>query len=157
MRKDANVVLYSLLATAAVLTMTMPGLAEIDPSAIAGLWMLDEGKGKVVEDMSGNGYDGELISDPRWVNGKFERAVEFDGSDDMIDTDYVSDEQNQAFTIMAWIQPTKNIAAQIVVAGRSNGGPQLNLNSAGKAMTGFKMNNGQFAHILGTTTFMPNK
>jgi hypothetical protein len=44
-----------------------------------------------------------------------------------------------------------------VVAGRSNGGPQLNLNSGGKAMTGFKMDNGQFAHVSGTTTFPKGK
>jgi len=134
-----------------------PSAAVIDPGSIAGLWLLDEGTGKTAKDTSGNGHDGKFISNSKWVAGKFGQALEFNGNDEMIDTPYVSDDQNKAFTILAWMKPSIDIAKQIVVAGRSNGGPQLNLNSSGKAMTGFKMNNGQFAHISGTTTFTKGK
>ena len=128
-------------------------VAVINPDTLAGLWLLDDGAGKIVVDTSGNGHDGELVGDLKWAVGRFGQALEFDGDDGMVNTPYISDDQNNAFTISAWIKPSIDIAKQIVVAGRSNGGPQLNLNASGKAMTGFKMNNGQFAHASGTTTF----
>ena len=37
-----------------------------------------DGKGAKAEDLSGNGHDGE-IDKPLWVDGKFEKALEFDG------------------------------------------------------------------------------
>jgi hypothetical protein len=127
--------------------------AVIDQGSVAGLWLLDEGGGGTVGDSSGNGNDGSIIGEPGWTNGKFGKALEFDGEDDMVDTPYVSDDQSGAFTIMAWIKPSIAISTQIVVAGRSNGGPQLNIASEGVAMTGFKMDNGQFAHVRGKTVF----
>lgn len=139
------------------LMLTEQSSALIDEQFIAGIWLLDEGTGKVAMDSSENGNNGELIGDPKWVAGKFGKGLEFDGKDDMVDTPYVSEEQQSAFTILAWIQPSIAISTQIVVAGRSNGGPQLNLNGSGKAMTGFKMDNGQFAHVPGTTTFPKGK
>lgn len=35
--------------------------AKIDPEAVAGIWLFDEGNGKITEDLSGNGNDGELM------------------------------------------------------------------------------------------------
>jgi len=129
------------------------GLAVIDEQSVAGIWLLDDSVGKTAKDTSGNGNDGKIIGEPKSVAGKKGKALEFDGKDDMVDTAYTSDEQNGGFTILAWIKPSVAISTQIVVAGRSNGGPQLNLDSGGKAMTGFKMDNGQFAHVRGKTTF----
>jgi hypothetical protein len=127
--------------------------AVMDEDSVAGVWLLDEGGGGTVGDSSGNGNDGSIISEPEWTDGKFGKALEFDGEDDMVDTPYVSDDQSEAFTIMAWIKPSIAISTQIVVAGRSNGGTQLNIASGGVAMTGFKMDNGQFAHVLGKAAF----
>jgi len=39
----------------------------------------DEGTGDTVKDGSGNGNDGN-ITKAKWVNGKFSKALEFDGS-----------------------------------------------------------------------------
>ncbi|MDE0555538.1 MAG: hypothetical protein OXI24_15055 [Candidatus Poribacteria bacterium] len=36
------------------------GYAKIDPKTVVGIWLFDEGNGKVAEDLSGNGHDGEL-------------------------------------------------------------------------------------------------
>jgi len=38
----------------------------------------DEGSGKVAKDISGNGNDGQII-DAEWVNGKFGKALSFNG------------------------------------------------------------------------------
>jgi hypothetical protein len=155
MKTQLTIMRISLIIITFMLAGQSPAL--IDENSIAGIWLLDEGTGKVVADSSENGNAGEIIGEPKWVAGKFGKALEFDGTDDMVDTSYSSDEQNSGFTILAWIKPTVAISTQIVVVGRSNGGPQLNLNSGGKAMTGFKMDNGQFAHISGTTIFSKGK
>ena len=141
-----NLIVVSLL-------FTDQSFGVIDEQSVAGIWLFDEGRGEVAEDSSGNGNDGNIVDEPKWVDGKFGKALEFDGTDDMVDTPYVSDDQNGAFTIMAWIKPTVAISTQIVVAGRSNGGPQLNLANTGVAMTGYKMDNGQFAHVRGKAVF----
>ena len=38
----------------------------------------DEGKGDKAEDLSGNKHEG-VIDNPKWVNGKFGKALEFGG------------------------------------------------------------------------------
>lgn len=40
------------------LMLTVRSNAEIDPKNIVGMWLFDEGKGKVTEDVSGNGNEG---------------------------------------------------------------------------------------------------
>ena len=49
--------------------------AEIDPDRIVGIWLLDEGKGDVAEDASGNGRKGE-ITNSKWEKGKVNGALE---------------------------------------------------------------------------------
>ena len=49
--------------------------AEIDPDRIVGIWLLDEGKGDVAEDASGNGRKGE-ITNAKWEKGKVNGALE---------------------------------------------------------------------------------
>ena len=44
-----------------------------------GVWLFDEGNGKIVKDLSGNGHHGEIIGEVAWADGKFETALEFDG------------------------------------------------------------------------------
>jgi len=47
---------------------------------IVGAWLFDEGSGKAAKDYSGNGNDGEIKGNPQWVDGKFGKALRFDGS-----------------------------------------------------------------------------
>ncbi|MEK7397809.1 MAG: LamG domain-containing protein, partial [Candidatus Poribacteria bacterium] len=61
-----------------------PILAKIEPKSNIGLWLFDDGTGKVAKDSSGNGNDGTLQGDPKWVDGKFGKALSFNGT-----TDYV--------------------------------------------------------------------
>ena len=51
-------------------------MAEVDPDTIVGLWPFDEEQGDTTEDISENGYEGEL-GDSEWVDGKFGAALEF--------------------------------------------------------------------------------
>ena len=75
--------------------------AEIDPDTIVGMWLFDEGKGNVATDESGNGLDGGFEGKPKWVDGKFGQALEFDGK-----SAYVQipghDNPTKAITVSAW-------------------------------------------------------
>ena len=77
--------------------------AKIDPKTVVGLWLLDDGSGKVAKDSSGKGNDGTLEGNPKWVDGKFGKALQFTG-----ETDYVevpgsdSLKINEQITLVAW-------------------------------------------------------
>lgn len=95
--------------------------AEIEPKSIVGLWLFDKGKGGIAEDSSGNDYDGELNKSPLWIDGKFNTALEFNGSN------YVEIRDSsvglpfggiEPFSITAWV---KNRTGGIVM-GKFNGG-----------------------------------
>ena len=67
------------------LMLTGQSSAKIDQETIVGMWLFDEGKGEVTKDSSGNGNDGKLMNGPKWVDGKFGKALEFDGTDDNVE------------------------------------------------------------------------
>ncbi len=48
--------------------------AKIDPEKVVAIWLLDEGKGDVVEDVSGNELKG-TIKQGDWVKGKVDGAL----------------------------------------------------------------------------------
>ena len=85
-------------------------VAKIAPESIVGVWLFDEGAGDVAKDYSGNGHDGKLEGGPKWVEGVFGKALEFDGVDDCV---IVPPFENptKAVTVTAWVKsstPTWN-------------------------------------------------
>jgi len=52
---------------------------------LVGWWRLDEGSGMTAYDSSGNGFDGTLTGDTKWVAGKYGAAVEVDGDGDYVE------------------------------------------------------------------------
>ena len=89
------------------------------PSAegCVGLWHLDEGEGLTAKDYSGYGNDGTLHdadaanedgdTPPQWVEGRYGKALSFDGTDDQVDCGH-SDSlmPSTAITILAWVKPS---------------------------------------------------
>ena len=69
-----------------------------------GIWLLDEGVGKVAKDSSPNKYDGE-IKDAKWVKGKFGDALEFRKTNTVTIPLGKGSMRNKASVIM-WIQFT---------------------------------------------------
>jgi len=58
-------------------------LGLVASTAVADLvayYPLDEGSGNTATDASGNGHNGTLNGDPRWIVGKFGQALEFPGT-----------------------------------------------------------------------------
>jgi len=95
--------------------------ADIDQKSIAAAWLFDKVKGKVTKDISENGYDGELKKNPLQVDGKFGKALEFNGSN-YVEISNSSDGLPfggiEPFSITAWV---KNQGGGTVV-GKFNGG-----------------------------------
>jgi hypothetical protein len=112
--------------------------AKIDEASIIGMWLFDEGSGDVASDASGNGNDGALMNDPKWVEGKFGKALSFDGADDYVDTELNTDDLSSPITISLWMNAAQ-VKKSPLVSGYNNANPnvnrwdiQLNRDGAGK-------------------------
>ncbi len=82
--------------------------AKIDSKSIMGMWLLDEGSGETARDSSGNKNDGKIVG-AKWVNGKFGKALEFNGSSHVeIPASKTTDDCLNGFTYLIWVMPTAN-------------------------------------------------
>ena len=61
-------------------TLTTSLYAGLDDKSLVLYLSFDEGNGGNAADSSVHGHDGELIKDPKWVEGQFGKALEFDGT-----------------------------------------------------------------------------
>ncbi len=82
--------------------------AAVDENTVA-VWLFEEGAGKTVKDVSGNGHDGEFEGSLKWVKGKFGTGLEFPGDD----SGYVVVQSSKALeletlTIEAWVKVKKS-------------------------------------------------
>jgi hypothetical protein len=90
-------------------------LQSISKADLVGWWKFDEGSGTTAYDSSGNGNDGTLIGNPQWVAGKIGGALEFNGTDSMIDIPYSPDmTPSKGTTMSAWVFPTDTSRSCIV-------------------------------------------
>ena len=80
--KSVRITIASFMAV--FLFIALPSLAKIDPANIMGMWLFDEGKGGTAIDASKQGNDGE-IHGAKWVDGKFGKALEFNGTDNWVE------------------------------------------------------------------------
>jgi hypothetical protein len=86
-----------------------PSSAKIDINACVGAWLFDDSGADVVQDISGNENHGNVKGNPKWDNGKFGKAINFDGVDDCIDcgdTDSL-DVGIDNFSIALWMKCAK--------------------------------------------------
>jgi len=100
-------------------------------------WKLDEEAGNIAHDSLGV-HDGTLHGEPIWLpaGGRLDGALQFDGIDDYISTDFILDPSLGAFSVFAWIQgrgPGQVIISQLTGAGNIWLGLDA---SGGKLMTG---------------------
>ena len=90
------------------------------------LWLrMDEGSGTIAYDYSGYGNNGTLYNGstvcggidacPLWVDGKFGKALQFDGVDDYVDVPSSAILSGlNTITVEAWVNPTKTTEGTIV-------------------------------------------
>ena len=74
-------------------------------------WPMNEGRGDYVEDVSGNGNDGDILGGVEWVKGIKGTALEFDGISGWVDcgTDTSLYTTKKQCTLMFWFKPTADI------------------------------------------------
>jgi len=70
-------------------------------SRLVGSWHFDEDSGNITYDSSGNDNNG-IIHGANWTNGKFGKALEFDGTDDYVEI-LTSGFSNNSGSIEMWI------------------------------------------------------
>ena len=95
-----SVVFVSMLALA--ITAILPVAAVAQQKGLILHFTLSEGNGDTTKDQSGNGNDGTLFGDPKWVQGKNGMGLYLDGSDDYIE---ISNILTPAGTIEFWFKP----------------------------------------------------
>jgi hypothetical protein len=70
---------------------------------LVGWWKLDEGSGTTAYDSSGNGFDGTLTGDTKWVAGKYGPGVEVDGDGDYVEIPPIGI-NSDTVTMTVWIK-----------------------------------------------------
>lgn len=82
--------------------------AEFNAENIVALWSFDEGSGEIAYDSSGNENHGELMEGPTWVDGKFGKALKFDGEDDYVEVPHSNSlDITEALSITVWAKFTE--------------------------------------------------
>jgi hypothetical protein len=110
----------SFFALVCVLTLgpAWSAFAGLDPDLVA-WWPYDEGTGTVAHDGSGNGYDATLTSNPTWVEGKLETALQLGGGS------YVSAPHiplnNRSFTVALWMNPVLTGGSAVIFSQAQSG------------------------------------
>ncbi|MCD6505631.1 LamG domain-containing protein [Candidatus Poribacteria bacterium] len=85
------------------------GVAKLsDDKALILYLPFDEGNGDKTYDLSKSGLVGKLVKNPKWVDGKFGKALEFDGKSNyvQIDEDFSpqAEEEEGELSICAWVK-----------------------------------------------------
>jgi len=98
-------------------------LKEVRLIGLVAYWKLDDREGDIAHDSAGNN-NGTLNGNPVWqpAGGRIGGALQFDGIDDYVSTDFVLDPAKGAFSIFAWIkggQSGQVIISQINHTGSS--------------------------------------
>ncbi|PKP54297.1 MAG: hypothetical protein CVT90_01995, partial [Candidatus Altiarchaeales archaeon HGW-Altiarchaeales-3] len=113
------------LTTGLIICFCFMSLVSASDEGLVAYWSFDEGKGNVLHDLSGKGNDG-TIYEAKWVDGKYGKALSFDGKDDYVE---VPDDDGlditDEITIEAWINPAispQERGAPILAKGYGAGG-----------------------------------
>jgi hypothetical protein len=88
------------------------------------MWTFEEGKGKVVKDLSGNETDGEFVGDLKWAKGKFGGGLEFNGQDTWVKLGTKGEDKTLAaldfkdskgFSIHSWVYAAEDPTGKCVI------------------------------------------
>lgn len=110
------------IGIATLLSLNLSGIAlsELPVGHLVAHWPFDEGQGKSTDDVV-NGLEGQ-IQDANWVDGKFGKALEFDGQASFVS---VNDDPKlkdfpEGLTLEAWVMLKGAIGEFSVVVARKH-------------------------------------
>ena len=87
------------------LMLTGQSYAKFELKSAAAIWLFDDGKGDVAIDSTGNGHDGTLTNGPKWVDGKYGKALNLDGAKSWVKIPETDAFALQNFTITFFVKP----------------------------------------------------
>jgi len=134
---------------------------------LVGCWLMNEGSGNKIYDLSGNGNDGTFVNHTAWVPGRTGPALTFDGVDDhVVVPNKASLNPISALTISVWVNQKATSVGQSAnisnIAGKTSSsyGYELRLTSdvlyflieqgGWIGLSGNTLNLNQWYHIVGT-------
>jgi hypothetical protein len=106
------------------LSMIVPSEAKLVDDLVL-CFSFDEGKGDTVKDLSPEGNDGTIQGNLKWVNGKFGKALYFDGSTWVVAPHIPFD--NRSFTVQMWVKPEMVSGEELVFSQNQSGSANLSL------------------------------
>jgi hypothetical protein len=126
--------------------------AKIDPKTAAGVWLFDENKGKLANDLTDNANNGTFGGEPKWVKGKFDSALSFNGTSDFItipDSDTL--DLKAAWTITAWAFVNKAETSYGHIVGKRGAVANyaFRVNQAGTGWESYFMKGGNWMGLWG--------
>jgi hypothetical protein len=90
--------------TILIISASVTKAQEVDPSLILSL-SFEDGKGKIATDLSKYGNNGALKGAPNWVDGKFGKALQLNGSTDWVEVPHADILcVDKEVTVMAWVK-----------------------------------------------------
>src|ERR1051326_8428091 len=72
---------------------------------LAAYWSFDEGVGRTVYDYSGHNNNGTILGRPQWVAGRIGKALEFNGTDSVIEVADGDWNRGAPITFAVWYRP----------------------------------------------------
>ena len=105
-----------------MLTATPSVIAKVDPADLVGMWLFEEGAGDVAKDTSEAGNDGTIAGPKKWRDGKFGRALEFDGAGVYVEVESNDSITLEELTIVAWanLEPSQGTRWQSIMMRGQN-------------------------------------
>ena len=113
-----NLILILALTCLTAWILPQASVAKVDPETAVGVWLFDEGTGKEAKDASGNSHHG-TINGAEWVDGKFDGALEFDGSHWVTIVSTPELQIGKELTMMGWVN-AKDIGDWRQLIAKSN-------------------------------------
>jgi len=87
------------------LTFADVSSAVIDPETAVGIWLFDDGAGGKAVDSSAMELDADLTDSPDWVDGRFGKALMFNGTSQFVMVP-AHENPSEALTLSIWVQST---------------------------------------------------
>ena len=96
------------------------GVSVIDPNNAFGIWLFDDGIGKIAKDSSPKRNDCNLIRNPKWVLGTFGAALDFGNGSHAVSSRKLGIQGNANRTVVFWFRPMKEDKSQPLLLGERN-------------------------------------
>ena len=107
------------------LVLLFVAFASYLEAEVVGLWLFDEGQGTVAKDKTNNKSDGK-INNATWVDGKFGKALDFNGTNANVEIPNSGVLSVEQFTLMAWVKVPGFTGGWQTIATLNTDGPIRN-------------------------------